>query len=410
MTMGIQDEARRLSSLRMQMLEMHPFWGYLLMQVRFVPQEDLPTFAATDCIRHIWYNPELTRHLSTPMLGFVLAHEVGHQVFASLGRQRGRNQHLWTCATDFAINRIVASIPHPARPREKLYQPPSGKLPGLGEIAVLLDLKYSGMVAEVIYEHLLADAVPDTRQVSVTLDLGEAGEVTLPNLSDHGGGIDVHLPDTLTPAQRDEIGARVAAAVETFQRSNKAGHIPGHLVRRLEENRRPQVPWHRVLRSFAGQALARDQYSLSRPNRRYLEQDIVVPGLHSEKAGCLVVAVDTSASMTEEQLAQIGAELDALAPQCEQFVLIVADAEIQEVIREGEIASYLKRRRFKGGGGTDHRPVFEYIDEQRIHPDLFVGLTDLYTCLPRKKPPYPVLWVVPEEHGDALWGRVIRFT
>lgn len=94
-------EARRVSVLRMQMQELHPFWGYLLMQVRMVPSPGLPAFAATDCVRRVWFNPLRTRHLGLAQLGFVLAHEAGHQVTASAERRRGRDPHLWNCATDY---------------------------------------------------------------------------------------------------------------------------------------------------------------------------------------------------------------------------------------------------------------------------------------------------------------------
>ena len=57
----INAESERLAALRMQMLEMHPFWGYLLLQMKLVPASELPAFAATDAVSHIWFNPELTR-------------------------------------------------------------------------------------------------------------------------------------------------------------------------------------------------------------------------------------------------------------------------------------------------------------------------------------------------------------
>lgn len=82
----IHAESERLAALRMQMLEMHPFWGYLLLQVKLVPALRLPTFAATDMMNHIWFNPALTRDLNSRELGFVLAHEICHQVFSTMER------------------------------------------------------------------------------------------------------------------------------------------------------------------------------------------------------------------------------------------------------------------------------------------------------------------------------------
>jgi predicted metal-dependent peptidase len=411
----IAAELERISTLRMQMLEMHPFWGYLLLQVKVVPAPQLKCIAATDCVRHIWFNPTHTRHLSTAQLGFVLAHEVGHQVFASGPRQRGRNPHLWNCATDYAINRIVAMIEHPGKPGRQLYEVPNGTLPELGELKILLDHQWEGMIAEAIYEYLAAKDLPEPVSVTLTLPVdgegdgsGEGGSVLeIPNLTDHGGGLDVHLPEGLTPGQREVLVDRLAAAVGHWRDQGTRGDIPGNVQRRFRPGEAARLPWRQVLHAYAQQATARDDYSLARPNRRYLAQDLVVPGLYSERTGHIVVAVDTSGSVTAAQLDAVGGELAHLADEVAEMTLIVADAEVREVVTLDALPAYLARAEMVGGGGTDHRPVFDWVAEHRLQPDLFIGLTDLYSRFPKRAPSYPVLWVVPERHRDAPWGRVL---
>ena len=54
------------------------------------------------------------------------------------------------------------------------------------------------------------------------------------------------------------------------------------------------------------------------------------------------------------------------------------------------------------------RPVFAAVAERRLQPDVFIGLTDLESVFPERAPAYPVLWVVPTEHGEAPWGRVVE--
>ena len=410
----IRSERERVSRLRMQMLEMHPFWGYLLLQLRLVPSPELPSFAATDCITRIWYNPLYTRHLRNQQLGFVLAHEIGHLLFASEDRRRGRNRQLWNCATDYAINRIVADIQRPGSPPRPLYESPDGRYPDIGEIEILHDSKYDGMIAETIYERLLDEDLEEPVTVTVVIGgedaegAGASRRIIIPTLADHGGGIDIHLPETLTPAQRDEVRGRIVGAVETWKEMKERGHLPGNLVRDLVEKRKAHIPWQRIFRRFAGQALAKDDYSLARPNKRYLDYDIVVPGLYSEKAGRIAVALDTSGSMSDEELALVGAELRELGKLAEEMLLIVADADIREVVPFDRLDAYLDRGRFSGGGGTDHRPVFAYLEEHRIAPELFVGLTDLYSIFPERRPPYPVIWVVPKDHAPAPWGMVVE--
>jgi predicted metal-dependent peptidase len=412
----LRAEAARVSALRVELLEAHPFWGWLLLQVRLVPSPGLGAFAATDCLRHIWYDPTWTRHLTARQLGFVLAHELGHMVLASLPRRRGRQAHLWNCATDYAINRIVAAIPDSLGSGRR-YDPPHVHLPGVGDVRILLDARWDGRIAEAIYEELSAEALPDPRTVTVTLrvpdgGVGDAGDGgagasrRLPGLTDHGGGIDIHLPDTLTPAERGELRERMRAAAEAWADSGRRGDAPAELLRGLRPGA-ARVPWRRVLRAWVGQATAKDELSLRRPNRRWLAEDLVVPGLHAERAGHVVVALDTSGSMSRADLEAVAAELEGLSRHVEEITLLVGDTDVRRVVSTDGVGEALRSGHLPGGGGTDHRPFFAWVAERRLRPDLFVGLTDLRSRFPERRPPYPVLWVAPEGHGRPPWGRVL---
>ncbi len=384
------DERRRIAALRMQLLEHHPFWGYLLLQVELVAADDLPALAATDCRRTIWYNPTRTKALSLEQLGFVLVHEVGHHVQASLAREGGRNRYLWNCATDYAINRIVAGIQHPAR-REGMYTPPPG---------ILLDHRYSGLIAESIYERLVQDGV-GPKQAGPT----QVTALGMPT-QDHGGNLDVHLPLPLSPDEAEALADRVRAAVANWEASDRRGDAPGDAVRAFT-SAPPRVPWQRIFQRHVQHALAKDAYDPRRPNRRWMQEDLVVPGLSGERVGTVVVALDTSGSMGPDELAEACAEIRALASQVEDLRLVVADARVQEVVEIDALGRWLQRGKAKGGGGTDHRPVFDWIRKARVQPDLFIGLTDLYSSFPAQRPSFPVLWVTPRAHGNAPFGRVI---
>jgi len=401
-------ELHRLQALRMELLETHPFWGHLLVQVRLVPVPGLPSFAATDCVRTIWFNPAWTRHLTMRQLGFVLAHEIGHHVLESFGRARGRNPYLWNCATDYAINRMVAAIAGDRR-GVPLYERPDGTYPDIGTIEILVEPRFDGLVAEAIYAHLL-DNPPQRLPLAVTIRLpgDDGGEDQEVQAGNHGGGVDVHLPEGLSDEDREELRQRVTAALDAWRHSDRRGDVPRGLERTIDAMRPGRVPWQRLLAQFVGQATAREDYSLARPNRRYLLEDIVVPGLWSETLGQVVVAVDTSGSMTDGLLAQAAGELAALHALIPEVTVVTADAKVHQVVQARDLPTFLAQRKWHGGGGTDHRPVFEWLARQRLQPEVLVGITDLWTKLPEKPPPFPVVWVVPPTHGKAAFGRVIE--
>ena len=398
----IEGEVARLAALRMQLLEMHPFWGYILLQMRLAVSFTIPTMA-TDCIDSIWFNPEFTRTLDNRELGFVLAHEICHTVLETGPRRGGREPLKWNMATDFAINDLVSriTVPGAADSSAHLYRAPTG---------VLLLSAYQGMIAETIYEILCrknAD-LPGKMYVDVKVQCADGSEVEFPHLPWGGGSSDIHLPLELDEDQRETLRERIAAAVENYHANAARGDLPGDLLRQIGVLDRPRIPWRRVLHRYADTILHQDDYSLACPNKRFLTHDLIVPGRYNEKLAHMAVALDTSGSMDSETIRAVLAELRGMVESSQEITLIVADSKIQQVVTGEALDSFLAAGRYPGGGGTDHTCVFKYIQEHHLNPGVFVGLTDLYSVFPERKPSFPVLWLVPEVHGNAPWGKVIE--
>ena len=401
-------ESSRLAALRMQMLEMHPFWGYILLQMHLTVSFSVPTLA-TDCVNSIWFNPEFTRTLDSRELGFALAHEVCHAVLETNARRGSRNFLKWNMATDYAINDLVSGITVPgadgSRYRDSaayLYKMPPG---------LLWKRSYHGMIAEAIYEDLCRrkDVPPNELYVDVKLSGADGADVEFSQVPWGGGNRDLHLPLDLNEEQRDILRERIAAAVENYQNNGSRGDIPGDLLRRIGIlEGRPRIPWRRVLHRYADTILHQDDYSLACPNKRFMMHDLIVPGRYNEKLGHLAVALDTSGSMSDRTIRAVLTELLGMVDSSQDITLIVADCRVRRVVTGDELESFIAAGDFPGGGGTDHTCVFDYIREHRLNPGIFVGLTDLYSTFPPRKPPYPVLWLTPECHAAAPWGKVIE--
>ena len=63
----------------------------------------------------------------------------------------------------------------------------------------------------------------------------------------------------------------------------------------------------------------------------------------------------------------------------------------------------------KGGGGTDFRCLFDWIEKREIEPACLVVLTDLMGKFPQKEPTYPVLWVSTTDI-IAPFGETLKLT
>ena len=309
-------------------------------------------------------------------------------------------------ATDYAINDMIGSISTPgAVPDWRGKAPCLYKMPKGG----LCDARYHGMVAETIYEDLCRRRItPTVESITIRLQFPDGSEAEFPSVTWPGGCRDIHLPIELTEDQREILRDRIRAAVENRRANADRGDIPGEWLRQLGLYDPPKIPWRRVLHRYADVILHQDDYSLACPNKRFLVHDLIVPGHYNEKLDRLVVSLDTSGSMEDDAIRAVLSELLGMVGSSREITLIVADSRVRQVVTGDELESFIAASRFDGGGGTDHRCVFDHIARHHLAPGLFIGLTDLYSSFPERKPPYPVLWVTPGAHAVPPWGKVIE--
>lgn len=125
----------------------------------------------------------------------------------------------------------------------------------------------------------------------------------------------------------------------------------------------------------------------------------------------LVIAIDTSSSCTKETVQQFLAETYEILSHRENFFrkmkvyLIQCDSCVQEVkvIRsEEEWKAYSNTVKILGRGGTDFRPVFRYIEEQKEKREIqqlkaLIYFTDGDGIYPRCKPDYETAFVFLEQ-------------
>jgi predicted metal-dependent peptidase len=173
-----------------------------------------------------------------------------------------------------------------------------------------------------------------------------------------------------------------------------AGKTPGRLLEELTGITGPAetfVDWKTALRMFVARARA-PVHNYARPNRRFPGRVGEVPGrTYSPRVlarPSLLVAIDTSMSMTVAELAEVARQLQSLAEHA-RLTVAECDVEIARVYAfEGALADV------GGRGGTDLRPVFEeaFLGERKV--DGVVYFTDGEGPFPEAAPRLPVLWVL----------------
>jgi predicted metal-dependent peptidase len=222
------------------------------------------------------------------------------------------------------------------------------------------------------------------------------------NGQDNGpkGGFDEHLaPGSASgknpeQAKKDhnqaEWDAQIHAAVSA---SRAMGRLPAELDRIFTELLKPQVEWRDHIQALFARKLGSGSYDWRRPDRRLIVQDIYSPGRSGFGAEFVVVAVDTSGSIGPAELnmfmSEVSGILEDIRPK--RLACVMCDAVVR-VVHELDDASSLRDIKLVGGGGTDFRPVFDWITEQGASPDALVYLTDGMGCFPFQQPNYPVIW------------------
>jgi predicted metal-dependent peptidase len=419
MTQALTTTELKLTRARVQLLLTQPFFAALCLRLKLIPAP-VPTMATDG--KAIYYSERFVDSLTPDELKGVLAHEVLHCALAHHCRRGTRKKRLWNVAADYAINPIVL--------KNGLALPTDA----------LLKDEYDGLCAEEIYSRLLQESPggnsgntsspqpsgnggsgfsnqpgctggPATGQQPAS-NTGEADDDDLNQPREGGFGevLDA-TDDDDKPAgegERTRQANEWAIAAEQAMRVAKAqGHGAVDVERPIKDSRESTQNWRAILREFVA-ATAPADYRWSPPNRRFISLGLYLPSLHREGVGRIVIAVDTSGSIGDKELAQFAGEISSISDraQPERIHVVYCDERVHgsQEFGPGEPVTLEPR----GGGGTDFRPVFEWVENNGIDPVCLIYLTDL-ACrdYPASAPTYPVLWVT-DSRRIAPFGETVK--
>ncbi len=214
------------------------------------------------------------------------------------------------------------------------------------------------------------------------------------------------LVDRAVTKARDDLEAREGAGQEPPRRHLVAGRSPESLVEELfDTTRAPEeiMDWRSALALFASRARA-PVHTWSRPSRRFPERIFEVPGRtwvpRRSESPRLLVALDTSLSMTRPELEEIARHVAQLGERA-HVTIAECDAAVSRVYPfAGKIDTVV------GRGGTDLRPVFapSFLGAHDI--DGVVYFTDGEGPFASDPPSVPTLWVLTKPLAFRCpWGQ-----
>ena len=228
-----------------------------------------------------------------------------------------------------------------------------------------------------------------------------------PNQSDGDNQEDEGQPSP-QPMGQQELKEKLEDLVKNAAMQAKlAGkNIPPGIQQQLDAIYNPQIPWHQVLERVVG-SFKREDYSWSRFHKGMFAHGYIIPTLYNESIGEVVVAVDTSGSISNEAYQHILGNLQFihanLSPSKLHLVQFTDSIHNTMVSEEGDD---LNEDIFKRvNGGTDVNPVFDWVENNGIKPEIMIVFTDMYMPKVKHDPSYPVIWgVIDNPSCDIPFG------
>lgn len=211
-----------------------------------------------------------------------------------------------------------------------------------------------------------------------------------------------------------EIGEKTETNLETF--SKDMGEEAGDLLQYLKVENRERYDYRQFLQKFV--TLKEDMrvdddafdfifytYGLQLYGNLPLIEALEYKEV--KKVEELVIAIDTSESCEGETIRRFLEETYAILSSSESFFhkvnihIIQCDAAVQldkKITSVEELALFMEDFELRGSGGTDFRPVFQYVDrliEEKAFQNLkgLIYFTDGYGTFPKRRPAYDTAFV-----------------
>jgi len=358
----------KLISARVGLLLKAPFFGSMATRLELTNADKwLPT-CATDG-RKFYYNSRFIDKLRTKEIEFLFGHEVLHCCYDHIGRTNDRDRQLFNIACDYAVNRDL--VTHKV-----------GTM--ITTVPCLYDIKYDGMSSEEIYDDLYEKAdkvdVDDLidKMIDQHLEGKDSEESSSGKNGDKDGGGDG--PSVLSKEDKEQIKDEIKEAMIQASQNAGAGNTPAGIARAINDLTNPRMNWRELLRQSLESTIKTD-FSWMKTSRRGWHIDAILPGMTPGENVDIVVAIDTSGSISNNMLNNFLSEVQGIMDCFTTFKihLFAFDTEVHNPQTfNSDNLDDITNYEIMGHGGTDFNCVFNYLIKEGIEPQRLIMFTDMY--------------------------------
>jgi len=352
----------------------------IIMIGRTEVKDDVPT-ACTDG-RNTYYGREYMSKLASSKRKGVILHENLHKAFRHTTVWKHlfkENPTMANMACDYVINLMIMDGDN------SFVSLPDG---------ALLDHKYKGLDAGTVYRMIKEEAKGGTVHVKRVGDQ-EGKDVPVVEVSN---GLDEHDWESAEGMSNEEKEA-LAKDIDQALRQGAilAGKMSANIPREISEVLQAKVDWREALREFITSFCAdKDESTWRRPSRRWIGQDVYMPSMIGESVGRIVIGIDMSGSIGEEEIGQFLGEVQNICERVkpEGIDLLYWDTRVcqHEKYEQDQLDNLLSSTKPRGGGGTDPQCIVDYMTNKKIKAECAVILTDGYVSSWGEGWSCPTLW------------------
>ncbi len=427
---------------REQIMVSMRFLDRALFKMPLVPSDTLDTYGVDG--RVIWFNPDhvlrsYRQERNRPTRAFL--HMIFHCIFSHPFHYEELDRDCWDLAADIAVEQSILDL-HLADVSLISDERAARVLKRLrAEVPVL--------TAEKIYRFLLDDPergeaylaeadlfVQDDHRRWIVPKETDAAERTGDTITtetstaivgcheadtgEEGDQVE-DLDEVFIGQSRDEwadVSEHAKMDLETFSREQGFG--AGHLMWNLKETLREKVDYGEFLRKFSvlGEEMHinNDEFDYiyyTYGLQLYDNMPLVEPLEYREDKRIreFVIAIDTSGSCQGAVVERFLKKTYEILKNTESYFtrvnlhIIQCDSKIQQDVRvtnEEEFDAYMQNVQLAGFGGTDFRPVFDYVDELVARHEFqnlrgLIYFTDGLGTFPERAPDYETAFVFVED-------------
>ncbi|OFI06991.1 hypothetical protein CLOACE_05770 [Clostridium acetireducens DSM 10703] len=342
------------------------FFALFMIQMKRGIKWDLPTATATKAgvsYFSIYFNPKVFLKCNLEEMKALIKHEVYHIMYGHYGRAKKLRKKYSALAVnlamDISINQYITHLPSWSSTLENV------------SLTYKILLEYEKPVEE--YAKKIQEGIDSLKAKEGAIiedDRIKGEEKPLQSGHDESRTHDMweESDDTFNYEQLKQLIRKMA-------NNANSGKMPATLEKPYKElNQKPQITWKDYLRKIVGTLPVGYKKTITRKDRRQPDR-LDLRGKLSDHIIQILIAIDISASMSDEEIKQIMTEVFGIIKNYPSEVKIIeCDNEIRRVYKVRGPKDVRKKLDTKGG--TAFSPVFNYMKKNRMRNHLLIYFTD----------------------------------